>query len=84
MREDWDEVAARLVSILSDDDGVASSSYRRPAVTFSRRQSTARLPPQLLATERQMCETRVEFRHRTRCQLPDVSCTLQRLCVRDG
>ena len=54
--EKRDEVAERLVSVVGDDDGVASSSDSWPAVTLSWRQSEVLLPPQHLETERSPCE----------------------------
>lgn len=57
--EERDEVAERLVSVVGDDDGVASSSDSWPAVTLSWRQSEVLLPPQHLETERSPCEIQI-------------------------
>ncbi len=43
--EERGEVAERLVSVVGDDDSVASSSNSWPAVTVSWRQSIVLLPP---------------------------------------
>lgn len=66
MSEEGRQVAERLLGIVGDDDGVASSSHSWPAVPVGCGQSVVVLPPQHLETERSPCDTHdtlVEFKH---------------------